>query len=125
MIVPMKRLMLLCVADDAAHTLDRLRDLGVVHLELSPRTGSGGTVAKGELEDAERAVRIVMKAAKERHPQSEVKKGVPVAADEILSLNGQREAAKGRVESLRAEIRDMSHSVILTSDLPDGLNRPA
>lgn len=105
MIVPMKRLMLLCVADDAGRTLDRLRDLGVVHLELSPRTGSEGTVAKGELEDAERAVRIVMKAVKECHPQNGAVCDAPGSVDEILSLNGQREAAKGMVESLRAEIR--------------------
>ncbi len=105
MIVPMKRLMLLCVADDAGRTLDRLRDLGVVHLELSPRTGSEGTVAKGELEDAERAVRIVMKAVKECHPQNGAECDAPGTVDEILSLNGQREAAKGMVESLRAEIR--------------------
>ena len=40
MIVPMKRLILLCVADDSANTLEALRDLGAVHLELSQ--GGGG-----------------------------------------------------------------------------------
>ena len=65
MIVPMKHLTLLCVAKDGARALESLRELGCVHVDLSGASSSAFAEAKGDLADAERAVRILAKAAKE------------------------------------------------------------
>ena len=78
MIVPMKRLILLCVADDSANTLEALRDLGAVHLELSQGGGGLTGTAKETLERAERALRLVEKAKKERTDSSAASVALPV-----------------------------------------------
>ncbi len=65
MIVPMKHLTLLCVAADGTKAIESLRDLGCVHLDLSAAASQAFVAAKGELADAERAVRILAKAARE------------------------------------------------------------
>lgn len=62
MIVRMKHLDLVCVAAEKEATLERLRALGAVHLNLSGAAGAAVAAAKGGLEDAERAVRLIAKA---------------------------------------------------------------
>ena len=65
MIVPMKRLTLLCTAQRAERTLEELRDLRCAHLDATAAP-STETVAVGEeLVAAEQAVRILGKAAAE------------------------------------------------------------
>ena len=75
MIVRMKHLDLLCIAADKEATLERLRALGAVHLDLGVAAGAAVAAAKGEIEDAEKAVRLVLKArgkiAKGRVPQED------------------------------------------------------
>lgn len=105
MIVPMKRLTLLCTADDVERTLGHLRDLGVVHLELTSGAGESGAAAKGELEDAERAVRIVMKAAKESGTHGDKVKDAPSTVGEVLAMDARRDAVRGTVEDLRSAVR--------------------
>ena len=53
MIVKMQHLDLLCVASDKSKTLERLRELGVVHLDLSSAAGVEVSSAKGAAADAE------------------------------------------------------------------------
>ena len=65
MIVPMEHLTLLCVASEGEKALESLRELGCVHLDLSAAASPEFAEAKGELADAERAVRILEKAARE------------------------------------------------------------
>ena len=103
MIVPMKHVMLLCVADEAERTLDALRDLGAVHLELAAEGGGEGASAQERLERADRAVRIVQKAAKEAGTARLA--DAPCQVDEVLELDRKREELKGEAESLKAEIR--------------------
>jgi len=103
MIVPMKRLILLCVADDSANTLEALRDLGAVHLELSQGGGGLTGTAKETLERAERALRLVEKAKKERKDPDAASASLPV--DEVLALDEKREALKGELEALKATCR--------------------
>ena len=107
MIVPMKRLMLLCVADDSDGTLERLRDLGAVHIELTHEGGSLGVAAKDGLERAERAVRTVLKASKEiaRAGGGGAQAHAGIGVDEILALDEKLETLKGEAETLRAAIR--------------------
>ena len=64
MIVPMKRLMLLCMAKDVDSTLKSLRDLGAVHLDLQSGGGDGVAAAGGELEDAEKVEILSSKMTK-------------------------------------------------------------
>ena len=98
----MKHLLLLCVADEADGTLEALRDVGAVHLELTAESGEGVGLAKESLERAERAVRIALKAAKEcgqteqHHAQ--------IDADEIITLDERRETLKGETDALKATI---------------------
>ena len=103
MIVPMKRLILLCVAEDSANTLEALRDLGAVHLELSQGGGGLTGTAKETLERAERALRLVEKAKKERKDPDATSASLPV--DEVLALDEKREALKGELETLKATCR--------------------
>ena len=65
MIVPMKHLDLVCLASEKDATLERLRGLGAVHLDLAAAGGASVAAAEGELADAEKAVRLVQKAKKD------------------------------------------------------------
>ena len=56
MIVRMKHLDLVCIAADKEATLERLRGLGVVHLNLDAAQNAAVASAKGEIDDAEKAV---------------------------------------------------------------------
>ena len=103
MIVPMKHLLLLCVANDADSTLEALRDLGAVHLDLSTESGEGTSVARECLERADRAVRIALKAAKERGRTEAQPSRIDV--DEIIALDERREALKGESEALKSNVR--------------------
>ena len=62
MIVKMLHLDLLCVASESNSTLEALRSLGAVHLDLSSAQGSEVSLAKGDAADAEKAVRFILKA---------------------------------------------------------------
>lgn len=65
MIVPMKHLTILCVAADGDRTLEALRGLGCVQVDFSAADSQELARARECLSDAECAVRIVVKAAKE------------------------------------------------------------
>ena len=62
MIVKMLHLDLVCLAAEKTATLEKLRDLGAVHLDLASAQGASVSAAKGEAADAERAVRLILKA---------------------------------------------------------------
>lgn len=62
MIVGMKHLDLVCIASERETMLRALRDIGAVHLDLASSQGVAVAAVKGEMADAERAVRIVLKA---------------------------------------------------------------
>ena len=102
MIVPMKRLLLLCVAGEADSTLESLRDLGAVHLDLSSPGGEGAAAANGDLEDARKAVRLVLKAAKETDAKGAAER---LSVERILALDAHREELKSAADALRGTIR--------------------
>ena len=102
MIVPMKRLMLLCMAKEVDSTLKSLRDLGAVHLDLQSGGGEGAAAAGGELEDAERALRIALKAAKEAGGAASSGK---LSVGCILSLDARREELMAAAETLKGTVR--------------------
>jgi len=103
-IVPMKHILLICTADDSDRTLECLRDLGAVHLELAGHGGAAGGAAKANLERAERAARIALKAAKSCRPASRAA-DAPKSVDDVLSLDDRYESLKAEADSLRVAIR--------------------
>ena len=63
MIVPMRHMTLLCVAAERETTLERLRELGAVHLELGDATDSDACRdARDQLATARRAQQILKDA---------------------------------------------------------------
>ena len=112
MIVPMKRLTLLCVANEGERALESLRDLGCVHLDLSAAASPEFAAAKGELADAERATRVLAKAAREASPAAAsegadrfgaVRNGDLVAA--VLKADAERATLSEQADVLRQTIR--------------------
>ena len=102
MIVKMNHLDLVCVAAEKEQTLAKLRDLGAVHLDLRSASGESVAAAKGGAADAERAVRIVLKAreGKEKEPL-EIR---PRTVAEILQIDADRDKLKGEIEELKRTI---------------------
>ncbi len=62
MIVKMRHLDLVCVASEKEATLEKLRELGAIHLDLSSGLGDGVSKAQADFSEAEKAVRLILKA---------------------------------------------------------------
>ena len=111
MIVRMKHLDLVCVASDREATLERLRELGAVHLNLGAAQNAAVASAKGEIDDAEKAVRLVLKAREtylrflglQGSVESLEIRPKPVA--EILALDADRATLVTEKERLDREIK--------------------
>lgn len=101
MIVPMRHLDLVCVAAEKDATLERLRALGAVHLDLGASAGAAVAAAKGEMEDAERAVRLILKARGKGFDE-EVR---PCTVAEVLALDADRASLGSERERLEREIK--------------------
>ena len=110
MIAKMKRLTLVCVDSERDRTLVLLRDFGFVELDLSKASGAEFAAGKADLEKAERAVRIALKAAEEKR-KAEGSVGLDFdcprkqLVDEILKLDAQRAEAQAEAMSLEGVIR--------------------
>ena len=101
MIVRMRHLDLVCVAADKEATLERLRELGAVHLDLGAASGSSVIAAKGEIEDAEKAVRLILKARNKGFSE-EVR---PQTVAGVLALEEDRATLVTEKERLEREIK--------------------
>ena len=111
MIVRMKHLDLVCIASDREATLERLRELGAVHLDLGAASGGAVASAKGEIDDAEKAVRLILKA-REAYLRSLGSQGSveslemrPKPVSEILALDADRATLVTEKERLDREIK--------------------
>lgn len=101
MIVKMLHLDLVCLASEKEKTLTQLRDLGAVHLDLSSAQGATVAAAKGEAADAEKAVRLILKA---RGKAKDVNIHERSVAD-ILAIDADRESLRSDKDELEREIR--------------------
>ena len=101
MIVRMKHLDLVCVSGEREKTLERLRSLGAVHLDLGSAGGAAVSAARGEIEEAEKAVRLVRKA-RGKGFSDEIR---PRTVAEILALEADRETLTAEKERLEREIK--------------------
>ena len=113
MIVPMKHLTLLCVAKEGEKALEALRDLGCVHVDFSGAASAAFAEAKGALADAERAVRVLAKAAKEASAE---------AADARFEAVRNADLVKAvlKAEAERDEYRRNLQRIALASGLDYG-----
>ena len=103
MIVAMKHLDLICLAADGEATLAALRDLGAVHLDLGAAAGDGVAAAKGDVSDAEAAVRLILKArGKTRRDSLDIR---PREVREVLALGADRDTLRAEQERLEREIK--------------------
>ena len=103
MIVAMKHLDLICLAADGEATLAALRDLGAVHLDLGAAAGDGVAAAKGDVSDAEAAVRLILKArGKARRDSLDIR---PREVREVLALGADRDTLRAEQERLEREIK--------------------
>ena len=103
MIAKMKHLDLVCLASDGDATLSRLRDLGAVHLDLSTASGAEFSAAKGDVADAETAVRLIRKArGKAKREDLEIRER---SVGEILALGDDRETLCSERDRLEREIK--------------------
>ena len=101
MIVKMLHLDLVCLAKDKEKTLTQLRDLGAVHLDLSSAQGATVAAAKGAAADAEKAVRLILKA---RGKEKDINIHERSVAD-ILAIDADRETLKTAKDELERTIR--------------------
>lgn len=96
MIVKMLHLDLICVAAEKESTLERLRALGAVHLDMRAAAGEAIVVAKGEAADAERAVRLIMKARESAEGGEPRVRSVA----EVLAVEADRATLRAAAEEL-------------------------
>ncbi|MBQ3807160.1 MAG: hypothetical protein II840_04310 [Kiritimatiellae bacterium] len=101
MIVKMLHLDLVCLTAEKEKTLTQLRDLGAVHLDLSSAQGATVVAAKGAAADAEKAVRLILKA---RGKEKDVNIHERSVAD-ILAIDADRETLKAAKDELERTIR--------------------
>ena len=104
MIIKMQHLDLLCVAADKENTLTKLRDLGVVHLDLASAQGADVAAAKGEAADAEKAVRAILKARADLKLAGAKSTRTSLTVAEVLSLVDDIDRKKADAEALKREI---------------------
>ena len=104
MIVKMMHLDLVCVAGESEATLEKLRALGAVHLDLSSAKGADVLEAKGDAADAERAVRIIQKA-REGKDYADTLQKLPCKVADILEFSKRRESLMASADELEKEIR--------------------
>ena len=100
MIVKMKHLDIVCVAEDREAALERLRALGAVHLDLASASGTEVAAAKGDAADAETAVMFIMKARGKETPDALEK----VSVAEVLSIQSEMEEKEAQASALSREI---------------------
>lgn len=103
MIVKMRHLDLVCVATDREATLEKLRSLGAVHLDLASAQGLEVAEARGTLAEAERAVRLITKArGKEKRESIEIR---PMSVARALELEADRDTLIAERDRLEREIK--------------------
>ncbi len=139
MIVPMKHLDLFCVAAEKDATLNMLRELGVVHLDLAAAQGAQVAEEKGMMADAEKAVRLIQKYRKElpigdfgsASFSGSIPGGVLALADEIDSLKANADLLEREIKkyapygdfdpALAKKLIDLGIDVASVAELPEEL----
>ena len=98
MIVPMKRVAVLCTASSENETLDALQSLGVLHVDSANRNETAS------LKDAQSSFDAAAKALSILKDSGCAANGKSVSPEEVL-------ATKARIDDLAARIADGEHAV--------------
>ena len=98
MIVPMKRVAVLCTASSENETLDALQSLGVLHVDSANRNETAS------LKDAQSSFDAAAKALSILKDSGCAANGKSVSSEEVL-------ATKARIDDLAARIADGEHAV--------------
>jgi len=114
MIVKMKKLTILCLEDDKDATLERLRELGAVHLlPVTPPEGTDFALARQRLRKA-RSLQITMETYRKKAGKGKTSPASAETADEerIMELleegMQERKALADRLDSLRKQAAAVS-----------------
>ena len=102
MIAKMLHLDLVCLAGEKAKTLEALRALGAVHLDLSSAHGPEVASAKGDAADAEKAVRLILKA-RGRTKDCDIHER---SVADILAIDSDREKLKVAKDEIERQVRE-------------------
>jgi len=114
MIVPMKRLTLLCTASSSERTLEALRELKCAHLDTGAAASVETAAAEEGLAQAETAVRILAKAAEDfkglKGEENKDLKGFnglkgEAFVEAVLAEDARRKALEDEAEKLRQIVR--------------------
>ena len=105
MIVPMKKLTLLCVAHDRAATLEALRGLGVLHVKpVVPPTGTGLEVAREKAAGLRRLLESIP-VVKDAQPTG---REAGTVVSETSDLLEERKDWKERLDFLESEVERLA-----------------
>jgi len=102
MIAKMLHLDLVCLAGEKAKTLEALRALGAMHLDLSSAHGPEVASAKGDAADAEKAVRLILKA-RGRTKDCDIHER---SVADILAIDSDREKLKVAKDEIERQVRE-------------------
>ena len=101
MIVRMRHFDLVCVASQREEVIERLREKGIVHLDLASAQGGEVSKAKAAYDEAEQAVRIIRKAQK----AVEGSRSRARSVEEVLEIDRDRQTLLKEEERLERDIR--------------------
>jgi V/A-type H+-transporting ATPase subunit I len=99
-IVEMKHLTLLCLANESEESLKNLRELGCVHLDLSAASSADLSQARVNITEAEKALRILSSAKKGIIPSPASGEGF-IRDEDIVNVNAI-ESLKNEGDSIKA-----------------------
>ncbi len=110
MIVPMKKLWLICQKVDREATIDRLAELGVVHVTpIVPPEGKAIDAARDEANTIEHALGVLPHEIPDEAPGLDHSLSAPVVMHRIESYLVDRQKTESQMADLRAEIARIEH----------------
>ena len=103
MIVPMKKVSLIIPGDKRTEALKKLQKLGMVHIEISEGSGERLTQLREQITQLEKALYIAVSKKKPEQKELNAPEALSIA-EEIISLDEERNALQGEQVALNTEL---------------------
>ena len=103
MIVPMKKVSLIIPGDKRAEALKKLQKLGMVHIEISEGSGEKLGQLREQITQLEKALYIAVSKKKPEQKELNAPEALSIA-EEIISLDEERNALQGEQIALNTEL---------------------
>ena len=103
MIVPMKKVSLITLGDKKAETLEKLRKLGIAHIEINEGTSEKLDKYNEQISLLERALFLVGKKASENQKQIDFSNALEIAKDIVL-IEDEKNSFLSEIAALNAEL---------------------